>query len=169
MLQKRGKSIQKICTGNFFFHISLTCHYLGELADHLMSLHHVTRLLQCHRVKTNQDPEKIRSEAQALSSTLGASFMNQFSYWDNLTNSCCKKFSIKNSQPKKRGARKKSWTFWTNNFERLFICDMLWFDYLWLRWRLSSMNLWKWRHCGCRKNLTHFYLKLLNICDFQKP
>jgi len=62
---------------------------IGELPDHLMSLHHVGKLLRCHGQEVPEDLDKIKSEAFNISTHLGPAFLNQYLYWDNLTNQCC--------------------------------------------------------------------------------
>jgi len=62
----------------------------AELPDHLMSLHHVCRLLECHGLKSVENVEEIQAEAQVLSTKLGKGFYDQYLYWNNLTMNCCK-------------------------------------------------------------------------------
>ena len=71
----------------------------AEIPDHLMSLHHVSKLLTAHRQKTNCDAAQLKNEAKEMSTKLGPAFLNQFYYWDDLTSKCCesvKKYKRKN-------------------------------------------------------------------------
>ena len=64
--------------------------FSAELPDHLMSLHHVSRLLECHGLESVENIEEIRVEALDLSTKLGKGFHDQYLYWNNLTVNCCK-------------------------------------------------------------------------------
>ena len=79
----------------------LTSLLTAEIPDHLMSLHHVSKLLTAHRQKTNCDAAQLKNEAKEMSTKLGPAFLNQFYYWDDLTSKCCesvKKYKRKNKK-----------------------------------------------------------------------
>jgi len=74
----------------------------AELPDHLMALHHVTRLLQRHGRLVQEEPAALRQEALRLATKLGPKFLEQFQYWDKLTEQTLSAF-----QPGKRRKKKK--------------------------------------------------------------
>lgn len=79
---------------------NLESQLLGDIPDHLMSLHHVTKLLLCHGMKVSLNVEEFRNEAQILSRNLGSGFYNQYLYWDNLTANCCQLLKTKGKKIK---------------------------------------------------------------------
>jgi len=60
--------------------------FIAEIPDHLMALHHITKLLLKHNQKVSENPDQFRKEAFDLARKLGSTFLQEFDFWDKLTN-----------------------------------------------------------------------------------
>ena len=79
---------------------SLQSQLSSSLPEHLMSLLHVSTLLTAHKQTTTSNLANIKCEAREMSAKLGPPFLDQFHYWENLTEKCSA--SIKKLKRKKR-------------------------------------------------------------------